>query len=85
VEALALGVPVIASDLAVFREIAGDIPEYLDPLDGPGWRRLIIDYLSPASHARQAQIERMRNFDAPSWERHFSVVDDLLVKVQACS
>lgn len=85
VEALALGVPVIASDLAVFREIAGDIPEYLDPLDGPGWRRLIIEYLSPASHARQAQIERMRDFDAPSWERHFSLVDELLVRVQACS
>ena len=35
IEALQRGVPVIASDLPVFREIAGDIPLYLDPLDGP--------------------------------------------------
>jgi len=41
VEALGLGVPVIASDLPVFREIAGAMPEYLEPLDGPGWQRAI--------------------------------------------
>ena len=35
-EALAAGLPVIASDLDVFREIAGAAPEYLHPLDGPG-------------------------------------------------
>ena len=84
VEALTLGVPVIASDLAVFREIAGAIPEYLDPLDGPGWMRLILDYLSPASRAREVQIERMRDYVAPSWEAHFDVVDELLARVQKC-
>ncbi|HEU0203317.1 MAG TPA: glycosyltransferase family 1 protein, partial [Burkholderiaceae bacterium] len=31
-EALQAGTPVIASDLPVFREIAGRIPEYVDPL-----------------------------------------------------
>ena len=31
-EALQLNVPVIASDLAVFKEFAYDVPEYLDPL-----------------------------------------------------
>ncbi len=37
VEALTLGVPVLASDLPVFREIAGSVPEYLDPRDSSGW------------------------------------------------
>lgn len=40
-EALAMGIPCLCSDLPVFREIALDLPVYLDPLDGPGWRRAI--------------------------------------------
>lgn len=40
-EALAMGIPCLCSDLPVFREIAGDLPVYLDPLDGPGWRGAI--------------------------------------------
>lgn len=36
-EAAALGVPVVCSDIPVFREVGGDAPEYLDPLDGLGW------------------------------------------------
>ncbi|MBB2188721.1 glycosyltransferase family 4 protein [Gluconacetobacter azotocaptans] len=42
-EALSLGIPCLCSDLPVFREIAGDLPGYLDPLDGPGWERKILD------------------------------------------
>jgi len=37
VEALALGTPVIASDIAVFREIAGQLFTALSPIDGQGW------------------------------------------------
>ena len=33
-EALNLGTPVICSDLPALREVGGDVPEYLDPLDG---------------------------------------------------
>ena len=39
VEALATNTPVIASELSVFRELAGDIPDYFSPLDGAGWLR----------------------------------------------
>src|SRR5581483_8051415 len=35
VEALALGVPALASDIPAFREVAGGVAELLDPLDGP--------------------------------------------------
>jgi glycosyltransferase involved in cell wall biosynthesis len=37
VEALAAGTPAIASDIAVFREIAGDRFTRLSPLDSEGW------------------------------------------------
>lgn len=44
-EALHLGARVIASDLPVFREIAGNAPRYVSPLDGLGWRRAIVECL----------------------------------------
>ena len=39
IEALQLGVPVLCSDIPALRETGGAVPEFLDPLDGPGWRR----------------------------------------------
>ena len=75
VESLQLGVPVIASNLGVFHEIAGEIPDYLDPLDGPGWARKVMEYSQSASPARKAQLQRLQGYQAPSWEQHFAVVD----------
>ena len=40
-EALALGVPVIASDIPVFREVAGSAFIALSPIDGEGWLRAV--------------------------------------------
>src|SRR5215472_618423 len=37
IEALAVGTPVIASDLPAHREIAGNLAVYHDPTDRPGW------------------------------------------------
>jgi glycosyltransferase involved in cell wall biosynthesis len=77
-EALALGTPAIASDLAVFREVAGDIPEYADPLDGRRWMELIRDYAGAGSARRAAQAGRMKDFQAPTWQQHFEKVDAFL-------
>jgi glycosyltransferase involved in cell wall biosynthesis len=74
-EALALQVPVLASDIAVFHEIADDIPEYIDPLDGPGWLAHIKEYMQPESTARAAQLERTKRFREPTWARHFEQVN----------
>jgi glycosyltransferase involved in cell wall biosynthesis len=79
-EALAHGVPAICSDLPALREIAGDVPEYLDPLDGLGWRRLILSFMEEDSPIRAAQMQRMKRWDQPSWEHHFSIVDPWLRK-----
>ena len=81
VEALSLGVPVIAGDLPVFHEVAGNIPDYLDPLDGPGWISCIEDYCLPDSPLRRAQLERLSGFVAPAWEDHFEAVDKLLGQI----
>lgn len=73
-EALALGVPVLCSDIPVFREIGGEIPEFIDPLDGPAWRRAVLDYLPLDSIRRHAQLERLRNWRPPTWQSHFNKV-----------
>ncbi|MCK8785797.1 glycosyltransferase family 4 protein [Roseomonas sp. NAR14] len=77
-EALALGVPALCSDLPALREVGGEVPDYLDPLDGPGWRRAILDYAMPGSPARTAQLARLPGWSAPRWDSHFVGVDALL-------
>lgn len=81
IEALAAGVPVIASDLAVFRETAGAIPVYLDPQDEAAWEAAVIDYAAQHSDARARQLERMRDFTPPSWEAHFRMVERWLERL----
>jgi glycosyltransferase involved in cell wall biosynthesis len=73
-EALALGVPVICSDLAVFREVGRGVPEYLDPLDGLGWMQAIGDYAATAAPRRRAQLARLREWQAPGWDGHMAAV-----------
>ena len=82
IEALNLGVPVIASNLPVFLEIAGHVPEYLDPMDGKGWLACIEDYRLPDSPRRTAQLQRMPRFKPPTWQTHFQAVEHLLEELQ---
>jgi len=42
-------VPVICSDIPIFREIGLGHPEYLDPLDGLGWLRAVERYMASPS------------------------------------
>jgi glycosyltransferase involved in cell wall biosynthesis len=80
-EALALGVPVLCSDIPVFHEVGGDVPEFLDPLDGPAWLRAITDYAAPRSPRRLAQLARMARWRPPRWEPHIDAVIALLDRV----
>ena len=73
-EALALGVPVICSDLAALREAGGTIPDYLDPLDGRAWMEAIDGYCSPGAARRVAQLDRMQSFVPTSWTQHIDLV-----------
>ncbi|MEY4472759.1 MAG: hypothetical protein RL671_1063, partial [Pseudomonadota bacterium] len=77
IEALQRGVPVIASDQPVFREIAGAIPLYLDPVDGHGWEAAIRAYCGDAPD-RERQLAAMPSFRTPTWADHFAKVDGWL-------
>ena len=77
-EALALGVPALCSDIPTLREIGDNVPEFLDPLDGMGWRAAIVDYLSDTSGRRQAQLQRLAEWQPPQWDNHFRQISDVL-------
>ena len=75
-EALALGVPALCSDLPALREVGGEVPDYLDPLDGAalaprraGLRRSRLSRAAPRSSAAS------RDWRAPGWDAHFAAVD----------
>lgn len=83
VEALCAGVPVICSDISAHREVGGDAPDYVDPLDGIGWMRMIHAYAAPESPQRAAQVARIGTWHAPTWRDYFDIVTELLNEVTA--
>ena len=64
-EALSLGVPVIASDIAVHRELAPNA-RLIDPLDGLGWLAAI--------EAASATAPKQGPYATPTWTSHFEAV-----------
>ena len=83
IEAFALGVPVLCSDIPALRETGGAIAEYLDPLDGPGWRAAILDYAAAPSPLREAQLARLAGWRPPAWKEHFATVDRFVAETSA--
>lgn len=81
VEALAAGVPVIAADLPVFREIGQGVPDLLSPHNCEEWTAVISDYVRPDSPARAAQMSRLSSFRAPGWETHFARTEAFLAQI----
>jgi glycosyltransferase involved in cell wall biosynthesis len=82
VEALAAGVPVIASDIAVFHEVAGDRLVTIDPTDGPGWSAAICAFASEASAERRACLARIADYAAPDWAPFFIKIEEFLVELE---
>ncbi|TDK50079.1 glycosyltransferase family 1 protein [Antarcticimicrobium luteum] len=72
IEAAALGVPVLSSDLPSVREILGNIPVYLDESDRYQWlsavKTLSMGGMAPHEAASDA------GFVPPGWEKHFNIV-----------
>ena len=83
VEALGVGLPVIASDLPVFREIAGDAAHYLHPLDALGWLQAVQDFAVQDSPLRTQYCQRAQAWHPPTWQAHFEEADRLLRDMQA--
>jgi len=69
-EALALGLPVVCSDIPAHREIGRGVPDYLDPLDGLAWAQAVEEYGAVASPRRAAQLKRLQGWTCQSWAEH---------------
>jgi glycosyltransferase involved in cell wall biosynthesis len=77
-EALQAGLPVIAADLPVYREFAGNFPEYLDPLNASAWLEAVEAYSDSANRRRVRRVEALAGFRGPTWPEHFARVDELM-------
>lgn len=47
-EAMAVQTPIVCSDLPVLREVAGSDALYIDPTDGPAWRKAVMELMRDA-------------------------------------
>lgn len=81
-EALSLGTPVLSSDLPALREVGGTTPDYIDPLDGPGWRASILDHAARGP-AYRAQMQRLPQWQAPGWDEHVAIVARAIAALHA--
>ncbi len=72
IEALAVGTPLICSDIDVHRELASGA-KLVDPLDGPGWTAAVVSALKAAPTSRP--------FRPPVWNEHFARLSHALTAV----
>jgi glycosyltransferase involved in cell wall biosynthesis len=82
-ESLALGTPVICSDIDATREVGGDLVERLDSLDGAAWLRAIAEYAAPESVRQQTHRELLSHYTAPRWDDHLLVFDGIVAGIFA--
>ncbi len=79
VEALALGTPVIASDLAAHREAGGSYVTYLHPIDGLGWLSAIRTHVTEQAVLRQ----RIADYRIWTWPDYLRRIEPFLTSVHA--
>ncbi|MEM9060062.1 MAG: glycosyltransferase family 1 protein [Pseudomonadota bacterium] len=77
-EALAAGVPVIASDLPALREVGGEAAEYLEPSDVETWKQRVLDYAALGSPQRAARVAAIGDWQAPTWAQHFRIIENAI-------
>lgn len=68
VEALALGTPVLCSNIATFREILANNAVYVDDSNQEMWETTVVDWSK-----RPRDRHRVSGFVAPSWAAHFKI------------
>lgn len=78
VEALSLGVPVVASQIPVFQEVSQGRAILIHPLDGLAWKRAIVELSSTDSPLTTQARDAAAAFRPPSWDRYFEGIRKFL-------
>lgn len=84
VEAMALGLPIICSDIPAFIESGQNIPLYHSPINGTMWKEEILRLNNDDSYLKKYKC-RIRDYVFPVWEDHFAIADAEIKAVSACS
>lgn len=71
-EALALGTPVIANNLPVYREVLGNNPVYVPVADMYSWVERILELAQTKRKERKAAVGEASWH--PTWQEHFNLV-----------
>jgi hypothetical protein len=74
---LIVGVPAIALDIQVFREVGQGVPELLELDDLDNWKSMILNYAATDSKLRSQQIQRMQSYEPLAWTQHFEQLEAL--------
>ena len=74
VEAAALGVPVITSNLPVIKELLGDYAVYLDVTDIYSWIETIKMHINAMQQGGSTGTRPQDRKDPPTWPDHFKIV-----------
>jgi glycosyltransferase involved in cell wall biosynthesis len=77
IEALAVGTPVIASDLPAHREIAGDLAVYRDPTDRSGWLTDVCMFADGNGTSVEAR-RRIAEYRPTTWDEYFARINRFL-------
>ncbi|HJQ57902.1 MAG TPA: glycosyltransferase family 1 protein [Vineibacter sp.] len=79
-EALALGVPVIASGIDAHREVGGAFVDYVGPTDGLGWISALEAYADPTASRRVRRLADLRGYKPHAWGDHMAQVEAILAR-----
>lgn len=75
-EALALGTPVVCSDLPALREVGGAVPRYLASDDDEAWYQAVVSLTAADSSEAIRQSEARASHVVPTWQGHFRQLND---------
>lgn len=80
VEALALKIPVVCSDIPAFRESGQNLAQYLNPIDAISWKNEILK-ISRSNTYFQKLAENSGSAELPTWENHFLLLERSLESI----
>ena len=80
IEAFQRGTPVIASDIGVLHEVAGDMAEYFDPTDKDDFIRC-VSRLADDENAYRALKEKVKKFVPFTWNQSAQAMENAVMSV----
>jgi glycosyltransferase involved in cell wall biosynthesis len=84
VEAMASGVPVVAADVPVNREMCGDAALYFPPFDAAACAEVIARVVEDSELARQLGERGLGRAEQFTWERHVEALWSAIEEVVSC-